>query len=134
VIVEYAAVSEDRLSFLSSMAFTENEISEHTLLIEDLFWSRRRPPVSMREKIREGQRFTDQSIEFFYVRPAFNRPGKLIEESIAKVRLNRSRGVWHLYWQRADLKWHVYEPFPEADSLADALRVIDEDAWNCFFG
>lgn len=116
------------------MAFTESEIAEHTGLIEDSFWSRRRPPLHLREKIREGQRFTDQAIELFYVRPAFERPGEFIEEPIARVTFIRSQKAWGIYWQRADLKWHGYQPCLETDSLAEALKVIEEDAHGCFFG
>ena len=116
------------------MAFTDSEIAAHSTLIEELFWSRRRPPLHLRDQVREGQRFTGHAIELFLVRPAFNRPGEPIEESIAKVQYVRTRDVWHLFWKRADLKWHRYEPCPEADSLAAALRTIDADAHCCFFG
>lgn len=116
------------------MAFTDLEIAEHTLVIEQMFWSRRRPPLHLREKMREGQRFAGHSIELFFVRPAYNDQGRHIEESIAKITFVRNRGVWRLFWKRADLKWHGYQPRPEADSLAAALRIIDEDTYNCFFG
>lgn len=116
------------------MAFTDSESAEHTQLIEDRFWSRRRPPLPLRDKIREGQRITGHAIELFFVRPAFQRPGSFVEEPIAKIQYVRSRNLWKIFWQRADLKWHGYEPCPETDSLAEALRIIDEDACNCFFG
>ena len=116
------------------MAFTESEIAEHMKVLEDSFWSRRRPPLHLRDQVREGQRFTDQSIELFIVRPAFNRPGEQIEEPIAKVLQVRSQGVWRIFWKRADGKWHRYKPCAEVPSLTDALRVIDEDANACFFG
>ena len=116
------------------MAFTDLEIAEHTLTLEQHFWAHRRPPLHLRDQVREGQRFTDQSIELFIVRPAFNRPGDHTEESIAKVTYVRSRAVWHLFWKRADGQWHRYPPCPRTDSLAAALRVIDQDANACFFG
>ena len=116
------------------MPFTEDEIASHTAVIEEHFWSRRRPPLHLRDRIREGQRFTDQSIELFFVRPAFERPGQHIEDSIAKVQYVRSKDVWHIFWKRADGKWHRYAPRPEADSLATALAVIHEDPHGCFFG
>ena len=116
------------------MAFTDSEIADHTALIEQLLWSRRRPPLHLRDKIREGQRFTGHAIEFFFVRPQFEQPGRTVEESVAKVQFVRSRGVWRLYWKRADGQWHGYQPQPEAKSLAVVLRVIDEDAYSCFFG
>lgn len=116
------------------MTFTDIEIAEHTGLIEQLFWTTRRPPLHLRDRIQEGQRICGHDIELFFVRPAFRHPGHQVEESIAKVRYVRSRLVWHLFWKRADGKWHRYQPCPEAKSLADALRIIDEDAHSCFFG
>ena len=116
------------------MAFTDLEIAEHSELIEELLWSRRRPPLHLRDEIREGQRITGHDIELFFVRPAFERPGQFHESAIAKVQYVRTRKVWRLYWKRADGKWHGYQPRPELKSLAAALRVIHEDAFNCFFG
>ena len=116
------------------MPFTDQEIAEYTALIEQQFWSRHRPPLHLRDKVLEGQRIEGYAIELFFVRPAFNRPGQTVEESIAKVRYVASRRVWRLFWKRADLKWHGYEPRRETKSLGAALQVIDEDAYNCFFG
>lgn len=47
------------------MGFADNEIAEHLKVIEDTFWSRRRPPLHLRDKVREGQRFTDRTSEEF---------------------------------------------------------------------
>jgi hypothetical protein len=116
------------------MTFTDAEIAEHLKAIEDSFWSRRRPPVHLRDKVREGQRFTDRSIELFIVRPVFNRPDEHTEESIAKLQHMPRLGCWRIFWKRADGNWHRYQPCPEVTSLTEALRVIDEDANCCFFG
>jgi hypothetical protein len=90
--------------------------------------------VHLRDKVREGQRFTDRSIELFIVRPVFNRPGEFTEESIAKLQHMPRLEVWRIFWKRADGNWHRYQPCPEVTSLTEALRVIDEDAHSCFFG
>lgn len=116
------------------MAFTDDEIAEHTTQIEQGLWSRRRPPLHLRDMLREGQRFTGHAIEFFFVRPAYSRPDQRVEESLAKVRFVRSRGVWRLFWKRADGRWHAYQPCPETPTLKEALQVIDQDAYSCFFG
>jgi hypothetical protein len=116
------------------MAFTDSEIAEHTLTIEKHFWAKRRPPVEMRDQIREGQRFTDQNVDLFYVRPRFMHPEETIDSPIARMRYIRSRRRWQLYWMRADLKWHRYVPYPTALTLEEALRAIDEDPHGCFFG
>ena len=93
-----------------------------------------RQPLHLRDQVREGQRVTGQSIELFIVRPAFNNPAEQIEESIAKVQYVGTRRIWRIFWKRADLRWHSYKPVPEVNSLADALRVIDQDENACFFG
>ena len=116
------------------MPFSETEIAEHTATLEKQFWSRHRPPLHLRDKVREGQRFDGTSIELFLVRPALRRPGEHLEEAIAKVQFIRSRAVWHLFWKRADGKWHRYPPCREAASLGTALRTINEDPNGCFFG
>lgn len=116
------------------MPFTDTEIAQHLKLLEDIFWSRRRPPLHLRDKVCEGQRVTGRSIELFFARPAFARPGEYTEEAIAKIRHMPRLRVWRLFWMRADSRWHRYEPVPETDSLAAALRVIDEDSHCCFFG
>jgi hypothetical protein len=56
------------------IAFTKLEIAEHIALIEKLFWSNRRPPLNLHNQVREGQHFTGQSIELFYVRLVFSDP------------------------------------------------------------
>lgn len=116
------------------MAFTDSEIAEHLKVIEDKFWSRRRPPVHLRDKVREGQRFTDRAIELFIVRPVFNHPGEDTEESIARIQHMPRLRVWRIFWKRADGNWHHYQPSFEVASLAEALQVVDEDANGCFFG
>jgi len=114
------------------MAFTEPEIAEHTATLEEQFWTHRRPPLHLRDKVREGQRFDGTSIELFLVRPAFQRPGEWIEEAIAKVQFVRSCNVWQLFWKRADGKWHHYPPCPEAALLGAALHTIHQDPKAAF--
>lgn len=116
------------------MAFTESEIAEHTLTVEKHFWSKRRPPLELRDKIREGQRFTDQTLDLFFVRPRFRRPEETVECPITRIRYVKSRHRWQIYWMRGDGKWHRYVPCPDALTLEEALRVVEEDEHGCFFG
>ena len=116
------------------MAFTEDEIAEHTATLEREFWSRRRPGLEIRHLMREGQRIDGQSIELFYVRPLHFDPTRQVEEPIAKLTYVRASDSWRIFWQRADLRWHRYAPHPNAASLAAALRIVDQDANCCFFG
>jgi hypothetical protein len=62
------------------------------------------------------------------------RPAEKIEQPVAKATYVRSRGVWKVYWQRADLRWHAYPPAPEVESLEDFLNLVHKDDHACFFG
>lgn len=116
------------------MAFTDTDVLRYTELIEKLIWAKRRPPLRLRDKVREGQRIEGYEIELFLVRPRFSDPTQEIEESIAKARYVKSRNVWQVFWKRADLKWHRYAPQPEVKSLESFLRLVDQDANGCFWG
>lgn len=116
------------------MPFSDSEIAEHVELIERIFWTQRRPPLHLRDKIREGQRIQKNEVELFFVRPAWHEASEQTEEPIAKARYVRSRKIWKVYWMRADLKWHSYPPQPEVETLDAFLRLVDEDADGCFFG
>ena len=116
------------------MPFNDVEIAHYADLIEKLIWAKRRPPLHLRDKVREGQRIEGHEIELFLVRPLFSDPTRWIEQSIAKARFVKSRNVWKVLWQRADLKWHRYSPQPEVKSFEAFLKLLDEDAHNCFWG
>jgi len=114
--------------------FNHEQVLVHSLTIERQFWRKRRPPLKLRDKIREGQRIEGSTIELFYSRPLFEGRGRWIEEPIVRTRFFPRLGIWKIYWQRADLRWHLYKPAPEAESLSEVLRIVDEDEYCCFFG
>ena len=115
------------------MALTELETARVKKILGG-FIERRRPPAHIRHELDLGYRLADQSVELFEVRPAWDRPGEKMEVAVAKARFVRSQNVWRIYWRRADLKWHLYEPVPEVASLPEFLAVVEEDSLGCFWG
>ena len=115
------------------MALTETEIAKiHKTMAA--FIAKHRPPEHLRDKIDIAYRLTDQCIEIFHIRPRFNKPKEKHEEFVPKARYFRSRDTWTVYWQRADLQWHIYEPNAEVKSLSAFLSVVEKDQYGCFFG
>jgi Protein of unknown function (DUF3024) len=101
----------------------------------DAFLERRRPPPHIRPKLDLGYRISGQSVEIFEIRPAFQgAPGEKREHGVAKATFVRTQAIWRVLWQRADLKWHGYEPVPTVGSIDAFLKVVSEDAYSCFFG
>ena len=72
-----------------------------------------RPPVHIRNELDIVYRIENQSVELFEIRPAFQKPNLKIEHAIAKATYVKRAKEWWLYWMRADLSWHRYEPVPE---------------------
>ena len=115
------------------MAVSEFETKRIEKIMEG-YLERTRPPVHIRNELDIAYRIDNQSIELFEVRSAFRNPEQKIEHAIAKATYVKRAKEWRLYWMRADLKWHRYEPVPEVDSLEDFLEVIEDDAHGCFYG
>ena len=116
------------------MAFSETEQAHILQTLETHFWSKRRPPLDLRDKIREGQHIERQSIVLFFARPRFQRPDEWLDDEIVKLTYVRTKDRWKILWKRADLKWHGYEPHLFTRTLEEALEVVNEDPHGCFFG
>lgn len=115
------------------MAFTEQETTDIESAMAD-FLTKHRPPESIRDKLDHGWRVEGQSVLIFSIRPMWQDKSKKIEEPIAKTTYVRSVNRWRIYWQRADLKWHGYQPHPEAVFFEEFLTVVVEDDHGCFWG
>jgi len=111
---------------------------EHARLekILRVFCEEQGPPAHLRAQLRWGFRVDQekQNIELFEIRPHFMQKGKLIEGMVAKAAYVKKSKTWKVYWMRGNMKWTRYEPCPEVQTAEDFLRVVKEDAWNCFFG
>ena len=116
------------------MALSEFELKRCDKLMHD-YIERRRPPEHIRPELDLGYRMVNQSIEIFEIRPVWRgAEGEKMEHAVAKATYVKSRGIWRVFWQRADLKWHPYEPTAEVANLEEFLQVVDNDQYGCFYG
>jgi len=115
------------------MAISEFEIKRCEKLVS-AYVEKHRPPAHIRSQVDLGFRIKDQSIEIFEIRPLWNNPDKIIEEMQAKTTYVKKTKTWKVYWQRADLKWHSYQPTPEVETLEEFLALVDKDDHCCFKG
>jgi hypothetical protein len=115
------------------VAFSEFETHRYSSIVEK-YVATRRPPPEIRNELDVSFRIEGQSLEIYEIRPAFDNPEEKVESPIAKTTYVKTTDNWKLYWMRADLKWHEYSPDPIADTLEDALAIIDADELACFYG
>ena len=115
------------------MAFNELEQKRHEKALT-AFMAKHRPPPHVRAKLDLGYRFTGLSVELFEIRPKWDQPEVIHESPFAKATFVKTQDIWKVFWHRADMKWHRYDPTPEVKSLEEFLKVVGEDAHACFFG
>lgn len=115
------------------MAISEFELAKYNKVMS-AYIERNRPPGYIREKLDLGYRITNQSIEIVEIRPQWNDENKKIEQSIAKATYVKTQKLWKVFWQRADLKWHRYEPMPTVKTLEQFVQLVERDENACFFG
>jgi hypothetical protein len=102
--------------------------------IVDAHVQKHRPAAHIRPKLDIGFRVSGQSVEIFEIRPRWNEPSVKMEHSVARATYVRSQDIWKIYWKRADLKWHSYEPAPTVSSIEKFLAVVEKDEHACFWG
>ena len=66
-----------------------------------------------------------QSIEIFEIRPDCKDASVRQELPVAKATFVRTKGTWKVFWMRADLRWHSYEPKAEVNTLKEFLGAVD---------
>jgi hypothetical protein len=95
---------------------------------------KRRPAPHIRPKLDIGFRVSGQSVEIFSIRPVWDEPNRKMEDPVAKATFVRGKALWRVFWMRADLKWHGYQPLPTVDSIELFLAAVEEDKHACFWG
>jgi hypothetical protein len=116
-----------------TMAISEFEIKRYEKIVGQ-YVEKHRPPEHLRDQVDLAFRIEGQSVFIFEIREVWNRPGEKMESPIAKATFVKKKKSWKIYWQRADLKWHRYDPAPEVKTIDDFLNIVEEDEYGCFWG
>lgn len=115
------------------MAFKKEELNRWQPIIAS-YIEEQRPPKTVRPQVDIGYTIEDQSIIIYTIRPKWKQPEEKTKIPVAKVTWLRNRQVWKVYWQRADMKWHKYDPLPKAKKLGKIIQELKEDPHACFWG
>ncbi len=115
------------------MAFSEFEQKQIEKAVS-AFLEKKRPPPYVRKELDLGYRISGQSVELYEIRPQWDRPATIRESPFAKTTYNETKKTWKVFWRRADLKWHGYQPNLTVLSIDEFLQVVNTDEYGCFFG
>jgi hypothetical protein len=98
------------------------------------FLEKRRPRPEIRDQLDFRADISESEVIIAEVRPSFQDKTRKIEHPVARAKWIARHKKWRLFWRRADLKWHSYQPMPEATTLAAILSEVHRDPHCCFFG
>lgn len=110
------------------MAFSDIEKAKVKIKVEG-FITENRPPSAIRSEIDITYLIDNQAIELFEIRPRAESDSKGFP--FAKIVYVRHQDAWKVYATRGNLKWKLFDV---KLSLEAALKLIGEDARDCFFG
>lgn len=127
------AVDFQRKTGQNLMAFNELELKRIEKALS-AFLGKRRPPAHIRPQLDLGYKVVGQSVELLEIRPQWDDPSVIHRHPFAKATYVKTQSEWKVYWQRADLKWHRYDPVPTVPSIERFLAVVNADEYCCFFG
>jgi len=114
------------------MAFTDTELLKIQNEMNE-FILKRRPPEHIRNQVDLAYKIEKQSIIIYEIRKMFQQEG-MVDIPIAKATFVLKDTKWKIYWQRADLKWHLYEPNKEVKTIKAFIKIVEEDKLCCFWG
>lgn len=114
------------------MAFSEIELKRIDKVVGGL--CRKRTPEQYKAELSFEYRITGHDVLILEIRPMWNNPQEKTELSVAKLKFNRTKNLWQLYWKRASGKWLKYGEHPESKDLSRLVDEIDQDSFGCFFG
>lgn len=115
------------------MPFTEFENATVRTAM-DAFIECRRPEPSIRAELDLAYRIEGLSVVIHEIRPSYQDPKVMSEPMVAKATYVRTKNHWKVLWQRADLKWHGYQPQSTVKHIDTFIKLVDEDAYACFWG
>jgi Protein of unknown function (DUF3024) len=114
------------------MAFSELELKliDHTVgsLCRDL------SPPEHAQELRTVYEVDGHTVTMYEDRPPWDGVGEWTHRGLARFRYVRRQGLWSLYWLRADLRWHRYDPAPATADLKELVAVVAEDGYGAFLG
>ena len=114
------------------MAFSEIELKNIENTVGKM--CKRRSPIDLSDELRTVYLVKGHDVTVYEERPRWSKPQEWTSEGIARFKYDRKQNIWKLYWMRQDLKWHLYEPFPESTTIETLVVEVDKDPHGAFFG
>ncbi|MBT0422968.1 DUF3024 domain-containing protein [Morganella morganii] len=111
------------------MTFNDIELAQINQCM-DLFMEKRRPPEHLRDEHDLMYEIVGQAV---FINETRNVMGRTVETEIAKIVFDRHQNGWRLFCMGRSGQWEgLFADF--IPTFSDAIKVVEDDAAEIFFG
>jgi hypothetical protein len=123
-------------SFACTLGNVEIDADSDTDLHRVRTWAEHRNPPEAREQIWIELDITSAAVTIYECRPPWHGEENEapMREAVARCRWNDTTKRWTLYWQRRDLKFHLWPQLDPQPTITPLLAEIDDDSNGAFWG
>lgn len=97
-------------------------------------WCRDRVPDHLHDQVRVEVDIAARHLTIMECRPAWNANGEWTRLPVARLRFTRATGLWSLYWQDRNERFHLYDRVGASERLSVLLEEIERDPAAIFWG
>jgi Protein of unknown function (DUF3024) len=99
-------------------------------------WAANHSPVEVRSQVWVELDITSTAVTVYECRPYWRPEGNQspTRSPVARCKWNNNTKQWTLYWQRRDLKFHIWPHLDPQPTIATLLAEIDDHSNGAFWG
>jgi len=114
------------------VAFSEFELARIGKIVGGL--CHRRSPPELKDQLSVEYEIKLHDVVIIEKRSRWDGSPGHTKTDVAKIKLVRTVNEWRLFWMRADLRWHSYQPLASSRYMEDLVDEVDADPYGCFWG
>ena len=111
-----------------------DNIKDSDIEIVEAWLAHKRRRVEIRPLLDYTYRLERNTFILCDIRPLMLKKEGYRTSPFAKIHYLKHSDIYLIYWQRANGRWLSYEAGESASTLTEALAIIDEDVYGCFYG
>ena len=111
-----------------------DNIKDSDIEIIQAWLAHKRRRVEIRPLLDYTYRLKRNTFILCDIRPMMFEKEDYRTSPFAKIHYLKHSDIYLIYWQRANGRWLSYEAGESASSLQEALAIVDQDIYGCFYG
>ena len=111
-----------------------DNIKDSDIKIVETCLAHKRRRVEIRALLNYTYRLERNTFILSDIRPPMLKKDGYRTSLFSKIHYLKHSDIYLIYWQRANGRWLSYEAGESASTIQEALAIVDEDVYGCFYG